>query len=109
MWKQLIAGAAVFSTSVGVTFLTLKNTNSASSSSSANSISSWTNNNPYKETAGEKLLGSLLSYEAMDIDGDITITLGNRNQINLKLDGQGSIADINDIKILFYIIVSYVK
>ena len=100
MWKQLIAGAAVFSTSVGVTFLTLKNTNSASSSSSANNISSWTNNNPYKETAGEKLLGSLLSYEAMDIDGDITITLGNRNQINLKLDGQGSIADINDIKVL---------
>lgn len=100
MWKQLIAGAAVFSTSVGVTFLTLKNTNSASSSSSANNVSSWTNNNPYKETAGEKLLGSLLSYEAMDIDGDITITLGNRNQINLKLDGQGSIADINKIKVL---------
>ena len=101
MWKQLVAGVGVFATSLGATYLTLKTVNNNdSSSSSNNSISSWTSKNPAKETAGEKLLGSLLSYEAMNISGDVRITLENRDQINLAINGQGSIADIENIQLL---------
>ena len=101
MWKKLIAGVGVFATSLGTTYITLKTVNNnGSSSSTSNSLSSWTSKSPEKETAGERLLGSLLSYEAMDIKGDVRITLENRDQITLAIDGQGTIADIENIQLL---------
>ena len=100
MWKQLIAGASLFGVSLGATYFTLSSVNGNSSSSLNSSTTSWSPKDPVKETAGERLLSSLLSYEAMKIDGDIKITLDNRDQITLNLDGQGSIADIADIKLL---------
>ena len=100
MWKKLIIGASVFSVSVGVTYFTLNSTNGGSSSSSTlNGISYDEKGNTYKETAGEKLLQSLLTYEAMNIKGDIKIVLENQDEVKLKLDGQGSIADINNIQL----------
>ena len=100
MWKQLVAGLSVFATSVGATYFTLVNTNKGSSSSLDSSSTSWTTRDPVKETAGERLLSSLLSYEAMKIDGNVKITLENKDQITLNLDGQGTIADIYNIQLL---------
>ena len=100
MWKKLLAGVSVFSASVGVTYLTLTNQNGGnSSSSSTSSISYNGSSSTYKETAGEKLFQSLLGYEAMDIKGDVKIVLENQDEIKLKIDGQGSIADINNIQL----------
>lgn len=100
MWKQLVAGLSVFATSVGATYFTLVNANKGSSSSLDSSSTSWTSKDPVKETAGERLLSSLLSYEAMKIDGNVKITLENKDQITLNLDGQGTIADISNIQLL---------
>lgn len=93
-FKRSVFYTTVFATSVAATFYITKNATSAPSSSN--------NNAPVetKMTPGDKLINSVLSYEAMNVTADIEIRLDDYTQLEFNLDGQAQLKDVNNIKFL---------
>ena len=52
------------------------------------------------ETAGSKLLNSILTYEAMEIDANVDILMEDNTRLQFNLDGEAQIKDIENIKLL---------
>lgn len=95
--------AGLFACSTGATFLIASNRGSSTSSqrdTAGNPTELGGTYTPLPETAGQRLLSSVMGYEGIEIDGNIGIELGAGVSINLDLNGRGSIQDIEDIKLL---------
>ena len=93
--------AGLFACSTGATFLIASNRGSTSYNSQD------THGNPTEltyetipETAGQRLLSSVMSYEGIHVDGDVSIKLEGGMSIDLSIDGKANIQDIEDIKLL---------
>ena len=95
--------AGLFACSTGATFLIASNRGSSTATSrdtAGNPTELGGTYAPLPETAGQRLLSSVMGYEGIELNGNLGIELGAGVSINLDLNGKGSIQDIEDIKLL---------
>ena len=97
IFKKSVLYTSVFGLSLGLTFAVAKN---MSQPQSVKKVNDNVQTMDVDSTPGQRLIESLMSYEALEFDASVNIALESNQVLNFDLVGQGKISDIEHLELL---------